>query len=506
MKFANKLVSLGLIASMSLSIAACSKSTDTSDTTGDIDPAFQSAVSEAIDATPESSTEEEVAEETTGETLSTQITNEKGEYLIDGQTFEERYGSQLGVYLNHQYYFDGKPIPIYESNYYFIHEFAEFNNMALTNSVQIPITSEGFVDLSHELATGVSGDGYDFQCVGDMVQFYAEISLACSYICMDLGEERGVVLSETTKAEVQEQIDLVASMAEQSGLTLDQFLSVNYGKGFDEAAFREILYHYYYFDDFVREYDVPEEDLQTPQVCHALFMVNSDATAEEDAAQLQLAEEFLAQCESTDDLLAKGQMAASGGVVAECATYKIEKGRFVPEFESWAYDPSRKVGDMGIVKTTYGYHVMGFLGYADRDEIATELASQEIYSVYYTEAHEFKTNDTFEKPKPVDGPKTTDPSDSTEESAISSLPLDENGNLIVDTTDAGEPENSFGADKTNRGVMTVRIISASVAGVAIIAIIALIISTIVKGKNNKSNENEEDVEEVEEENTEDTED
>ncbi|MBO7449841.1 MAG: hypothetical protein J6U54_05680, partial [Clostridiales bacterium] len=97
MKFANKLVSLGLIASMSLSIAACSKSTDTSDTTGDIDPAFQSAVSEAIDATPESSTEEEVAEETTGETLSTQITNEKGEYLIDGQTFEERYGSQLGV-------------------------------------------------------------------------------------------------------------------------------------------------------------------------------------------------------------------------------------------------------------------------------------------------------------------------------------------------------------------------------------------------------------------------
>ena len=504
MKFGNKLISLGLIASMSLSIAACSKSTDTSDTTGDIDPALQSAVNEAIDATPDSSTETEVAEETTEATVATQITNEKGEYLINGQTFEERYGSQLGVYLNHQYYFDGKPIPLEESNYYFIHEFAEFNNMATTNSAQLPLTSEGFVDLSYELSTGVTYDGYDFQCVGDMVQFYAEISLACSYICMDLGEERGILLSDTTKAEVQEQIDLVASMAEQDGLTLDQFLSVNYGEGFDEAAFREILYHYYYFDDFVREYDVPEEELQIPEVCHALSMVNSDATEEEDAAQLQLAQEFLEQCESTEDLLTKGQMAASGGVVAECATYKIEKGRFVPEFESWAYDPSRKVGDMGIVKTTYGYHVMGFLGFPDRDEIASELASQEIYSVYYTEAHEFKTNDTFEKPKPIDGPKTTDASDSTEESAISSLPLDENGNLIVDTTDAGEPENSFGADNTHKGIMTVRIISASVAGVAIIAIIALIISTIVKGKKNNVVENED--EEIEEEDTEETED
>ena len=33
----------------------------------------------------------------------------------------------------------------------------------------------------------------------------------------------------------------------------------------------------------------------------------------------------------------------------------------VQEFNDWVFDPERKTGDTGIVKTTYGYHIMYFV-------------------------------------------------------------------------------------------------------------------------------------------------
>lgn len=41
---------------------------------------------------------------------------------------------------------------------------------------------------------------------------------------------------------------------------------------------------------------------------------------------------------------------------------KTAKGSMVSEVDSWLFDPSRKPGDTGIVHTTYGYHVMYFVG------------------------------------------------------------------------------------------------------------------------------------------------
>jgi hypothetical protein len=66
--------------------------------------------------------------------------------------------------------------------------------------------------------------------------------------------------------------------------------------------------------------------------------------------------------------------AANGGLYED-----IYPGQMVPEFEDWCFDSSRKVGDTGIVETTYGYHVMYFVGdsaqtYRDY-QIASELAT-----------------------------------------------------------------------------------------------------------------------------------
>ena len=49
--------------------------------------------------------------------------------------------------------------------------------------------------------------------------------------------------------------------------------------------------------------------------------------------------------------------ATNGGLYED-----VYKGQMVPEFENWCFDASRQVGDYGIVKTTYGYHIMYFVG------------------------------------------------------------------------------------------------------------------------------------------------
>ena len=39
----------------------------------------------------------------------------------------------------------------------------------------------------------------------------------------------------------------------------------------------------------------------------------------------------------------------------------VYKGQMVPEFEAWSFDETRAAGDTGLVKTTYGWHIMYFM-------------------------------------------------------------------------------------------------------------------------------------------------
>ena len=51
----------------------------------------------------------------------------------------------------------------------------------------------------------------------------------------------------------------------------------------------------------------------------------------------------------------------SDGTDGGLNTYVYE-GQMVPEFDAWCFDPARQVGDYGMVKTQFGYHVMYFSG------------------------------------------------------------------------------------------------------------------------------------------------
>lgn len=47
----------------------------------------------------------------------------------------------------------------------------------------------------------------------------------------------------------------------------------------------------------------------------------------------------------------------NGGLYAD-----VSQGQMVETFDAWCFDPARQIGDHGIVKTNYGYHIMFFSG------------------------------------------------------------------------------------------------------------------------------------------------
>lgn len=67
--------------------------------------------------------------------------------------------------------------------------------------------------------------------------------------------------------------------------------------------------------------------------------------------------------------------AADGGIYED-----VTEGYMVAEFENWALKEGRKAGDVGIVETTYGYHIMYFIESEKTtwsDVIRDDLAAEE---------------------------------------------------------------------------------------------------------------------------------
>ena len=72
----------------------------------------------------------------------------------------------------------------------------------------------------------------------------------------------------------------------------------------------------------------------------------------------------------------------------------VRPGQMVPEFNDWCFDKNRKAGDVEIVETDYGYHVMYFVSndgkYYD-STIRVTLANQDVTA----ELEDLTESDTY---------------------------------------------------------------------------------------------------------------
>ena len=102
---------------------------------------------------------------------------------------------------------------------------------------------------------------------------------------------------------------------------------------------------------------------QTRDVAHILFTKDKYETEEKAKAE---AERVLALYKGGINTLEAFE--ALGKEYTEDSGVKYENvkpGDMVEEFNDWMFDEARKAGDVDIVKTTYGYHVMYYIGEGD---------------------------------------------------------------------------------------------------------------------------------------------
>ncbi len=96
--------------------------------------------------------------------------------------------------------------------------------------------------------------------------------------------------------------------------------------------------------------------------------------------------------ENTDDTGSK----ETGGLYES-----VYPGDMVEEFNDWIFDESRQTGDTDIIETTYGYHIMYFVGHNDtekwysdcKDAIASAAVDDFNSGVVDSNTNEIKSND-----------------------------------------------------------------------------------------------------------------
>lgn len=139
------------------------------------------------------------------------------------------------------------------------------------------------------------------------------------------------------------------------------------------------------------------DDKITKNAGHILVAFDSYETS--DAAKAK-AEEILAEYKAGE--MTKESFEALGEQYTDDSNVfydNITVGQMVEEFEAWIYDDAREIGDTDIVETTYGYHVMYFVGDGDPAWIAkgrTAVVGEKTGDIYteYEEKYAVTVNDS----------------------------------------------------------------------------------------------------------------
>lgn len=211
----------------------------------------------------------------------------------------------------------------------------------------------------------------------------------------------GFQLTEEQQAELDAEIEALHDAATSQGFeSADALLSERVGAGCTEKAYenytRIVCYCISYYDHYSRTVEVSEEEIDAfyteneeyyttnnltrdskyVDVRHVLLQPEGGEAGEDgypvytdeawEACRIK-AEEIYSQWQAGDlseDSFA--QLAKDYSVDGNASTgglYEaVYEGQMVEAFENWCFDAARQVGDHGLVKTQYGYHIMFFSG------------------------------------------------------------------------------------------------------------------------------------------------
>ena len=424
---------------------------------------LSSAATALADETTAASQPSETAAATSQETQET--------YDISKLSFDTMYGNQIGDFLNHQYYYNGEKIPLAESDYYFLLTFLQLSQYAAYG--YYPSTSLGYLDLA-----ATYGDSK--KTFADYFVEQAEEYLHSTYIFVERAKAAGITLTDEDKKAIDDEMkERTDEQAKPAGVSLDVILKLYFGPNCDEKAYRAILENATlagkYQEKFTSEYKVPEEQKMVPNVRYALFYAPSASAKDDEKKKAETAaNELIKKCKSIDDLKKYAEAGKSDGSVYDEGEISISKGQTVSTFEAWAYDASRKEGDLGVIYAKeYGYFCVGYVGKVKLDdgelaELANSAMNTEIENEMKANKKNFHTDQKYgpAKAAPTAVPVTEAPeaTGNGNETAPSALPTD-NGTAV------------------DNGMSKILIIVFCViGGIAIVAVIGILVANYMNAK------------------------
>ena len=140
-------------------------------------------------------------------------------------------------------------------------------------------------------------------------------------------------------------------------------------------------------------------EVPTVNVRHILISTSDSVTAEDARSQI---EEIQAEYEEdpTEEHfaeLAETYSSDTGSNTNGGLYENVAPGQMVEEFNDWIFADNRQAGDVGIVETDYGCHLMYFVGdgeYSYRDTLVVNALLQAEYDEWYTTLTEAMTTAT----------------------------------------------------------------------------------------------------------------
>ena len=284
-------------------------------------------------------------------------------------SFEENYDAAAIAEMNKVVSIHGMQFTALDYNFYFANEYSQLLGMTMQGGAYgIPMTEAGFINMDGQLTETRTVKQYLNEIVISDLQ--GEVFL------LEYAQSKNIQLNEETLNSINQQFEEVKTTAEKYGMSVDEYLKSYYGPDASEAGLREILQRYELVNlgmaDYVENYQFAEGEDMLPIVYHILYPtidLNTRLELMDDAKEeaKKKAEALKDSVTSLEDMKAKGEAAVQAGEAGEANQYTVMLGQMVPEFEEWCFS-KHEVGDVDIVKTEYGYHVMYFVGQAQADD------------------------------------------------------------------------------------------------------------------------------------------
>lgn len=218
------------------------------------------------------------------------------------------------------------------------------------------------------------------------------------------GEAQGYQMPENRQAELDGMpAELEASRKNGNYDSIDAMIRDNVGAACSEASYLNYVDVYYhglaYYYDYCEALNPTDEEVDAffteneeayaangltretkyVDVRHVLLQPEGGETGENgypvftdeawEACRIKVEEIYNAWQEGDKSEDSFAQLAKDHSVDGNASTgglyENVYEGMMVEEFENWCFDEARQVGDHGLVKTAYGYHIMFFSGSRD---------------------------------------------------------------------------------------------------------------------------------------------